>query len=77
MSRQDVFTVEGTVIAAYPEAKFKVKLENGQEVVAQASGKMRKKIKIIIGDKVKVEFSVYDVTNGRIIWREHVEYAVI
>lgn len=78
MSRQDVFTVEGNVIAAYPEAKFKVKLENGQEVVAQASGKMRKNmIKIIIGDKVKVEFSVYDVTNGRIIWREHVEYAVI
>lgn len=53
-------------------------MENGQEVVAQASGKMRKNmIKIIIGDKVKVEFSVYDVTNGRIIWREHVEYAVI
>ncbi|WP_456401730.1 translation initiation factor IF-1 [Persephonella sp.] len=62
--------VEGTVEEALPNAMFKVKLDTGHEVLAHVSGKMRMHfIRILPGDKVKVELSPYDLTRGRIIFR--------
>ena len=61
----------GTVVDAQPNAMFKVKLENGFEVLTHISGKIRMNyIRILPGDKVKVELSPYDLTRGRIIWRD-------
>lgn len=62
--------LEGTVLEALPNAMFKVQLETGHEVLAHVSGKMRMHfIKILPGDKVKVELSPYDLSRGRIIFR--------
>ncbi len=62
--------VEGTVVERLPNAYFRVKLESGSEVLAHISGKMRKYyIRILPGDKVKVELSPYDLTRGRIVYR--------
>ncbi|MBX3063996.1 MAG: translation initiation factor IF-1 [Anaerolineae bacterium] len=62
--------VEGVVTEALPNANFRVKLENGPEVLAYLSGKMRKYyIRILLGDKVRVELSQYDLTRGRITYR--------
>ena len=70
MSKEDVIEVEGVVSEALPNTLFKVKLENGHEVLAHISGKLRMNyIKILPGDKVKVELSPYDLTKGRITWR--------
>ena len=70
MSKEDVIEVEGVVIDALPNAMFKVQLENGHEVLAHVSGKLRMNfIKILPGDKVTVQMSPYDLTKGRIIWR--------
>ena len=70
MSKQDVIELEGTVLEALPNAMFKVELENGHEILAHISGKMRMHyIKILPGDKVKVEMSPYDLTKGRIVFR--------
>ena len=61
----------GTVIDTLPNTMFKVELENGHEIIAYISGKMRKKyIKILTGDNVKVELTPYDLTKGRITFRE-------
>ena len=61
----------GTVFDAQPNAMFKVQLDNGFEVLAHISGKIRMNyIRILPGDKVKVELSPYDLTRGRIIWRD-------
>ena len=65
MSKKDVIEVEGTVIDAMPNTIFKVKLANGHEITAHISGKLR----ILPGDKVLVELSPYDLTKGRITWR--------
>jgi translation initiation factor IF-1 len=67
----DYFRAEGVVVATLRDASFRVRLESGLEVVARASGKMRRGrlIRIIPGDKVEVEVSVYDPTKGRIVWR--------
>lgn len=71
MSKKDVIEVEGTVVEALPNAIFKVELENGHEVLAHISGKMRMNyIRILPGDKVVVELSPYDLTRGRITWRK-------
>ena len=71
MSKKDTIEVTGTVVDAQPTAMFKVKLENGFEVLAHSSGKIRMNyIRILPGDKVKVELSPYDLTRGRITWRE-------
>ena len=71
MSKEDVIEVEGVVIDALPNAMFKVQLENGHEVLAHVSGKLRMNyIRILPGDKVKVELSPYDLARGRIIWRD-------
>ena len=70
MSKEDVIEVEGVVIDALPNAMFKVQLENGHEVLAHVSGKLRMNyIRIVPGDKVKLEMSPYDLSKGRITWR--------
>ncbi|MBZ2175257.1 translation initiation factor IF-1 [Schnuerera sp. xch1] len=71
MSKKDVIEVEGTVVDALPNAIFKVELENGHEILAHISGKLRMHyIRILPGDKVTVELSPYDLTRGRITWRK-------
>lgn len=71
MSKNDVIEVEGTVLEKLPNAVFKVELENGHQIVAHISGKLRMNfIRIIPGDKVLVEMSPYDLSKGRIIWRD-------
>ena len=70
MAKEDVIEVEGTVVEALPNTNFKVELENGHQVLAHISGKLRMNyIKILPGDKVKLELSPYDLTRGRITWR--------
>ncbi|MEF2146100.1 MAG: translation initiation factor IF-1 [Desulfovibrionaceae bacterium] len=70
MSKQEGITVQGTVEEALPNAMFKVELENGHEVLAHISGKMRKfRIRVMPGDTVSVELSPYDLTRGRITFR--------
>ena len=67
---KDVIELEGEIIEALPNAMFRVKLETGQLVLAQVSGKIRRHwIRILPGDKVKVERSPYDLTRGRITYR--------
>ena len=69
--KEDAFTVEGTVVEPLPNAMFRVEVEGGHMVLAHISGKMRMHyIKILPGDKVKVELSPYDLTRGRITYRE-------
>ena len=66
----DKIKVEGTVIEALPGTQFKVKLDNGHEVLAYLSGKMRRYyIRILLGDRVALEMSPYDLTRGRITYR--------
>ena len=70
MSKKDVIEVEGIVVDALPNTIFKVKLENGHEITAHISGKLRMNyIRILPGDKVVVELSPYDLEKGRITWR--------
>ena len=70
LAKEDVIEVEGTVVEALPNTNFKVELENGHQILAHISGKLRMNyIKILPGDKVKVELSPYDLTRGRITWR--------
>ena len=70
MSKDDVIEVEGTVLEKLPNAMFQVELENGHQILAHISGKLRMNfIRILPGDKVLVEMSPYDLTKGRIIWR--------
>ena len=70
MSKDDVIEVEGTVLEKLPNAMFRVELENGHQILAHISGKLRMNfIRILPGDKVLVEMSPYDLTKGRIIWR--------
>ena len=70
MSKKDVIEVEGQVVEKLPNAMFQVKLENGHIILAHISGKLRMNyIRILPGDKVLVELSPYDLTKGRITWR--------
>ena len=70
MAKDDLIELEGTVIEAMPNAMFRVELENGHNILAHISGKMRMHyIKILPGDKVTVELSVYDLDRGRITYR--------
>ena len=70
MAKEDVIEVEGTVVESIPNTNFKVELENGHQILAHISGKLRMNyIKILPGDKVKVELSPYDLNRGRITWR--------
>ena len=71
MAKDDIIEVEGKVIEKLPNAQFKVELENGHTVLANISGKLRMNfIKIIPGDKVLLNISPYDLTKGRIVWRD-------
>ena len=71
MSKADVIEIEGKVVEKLPNAFFKVELENGHQILAKISGKLRMNfIRILPGDKVTIELSPYDLTKGRIIWRD-------
>jgi len=70
LTKADVIELEGNVLEALPNAMFRVELENGHKILAHISGKMRMHyIKILPGDKVTVELSVYDLDRGRITYR--------
>ena len=70
MAKEDVIEVGGVVVETLPNTTFKVELENGHQILGHISGKLRMNyIKILPGDKVKVELSPYDLTRGRITWR--------
>jgi translation initiation factor IF-1 len=74
---EDKIQVEGLIIEALPGTQFRVRLDNGHQVLAYLSGKMRKYyIRILLGDRVRVEMSPYDLTRGRIVYR-HRKYAEI
>ena len=68
--KEEKIEIEGTVVEALPGTQFRVELDNDHEVLAYLSGKMRKYyIRILLGDRVKVELSPYDLTRGRIVYR--------
>jgi translation initiation factor IF-1 len=70
MAKEEAIEVEGTVVEPLPNAQFRVELENGHQVLAHISGKMRMHyIRILPGDKVTVELSPYDLSRGRITYR--------
>ena len=71
MSKTDVIEIEGVVVEKLPNAMFKVELENGHIVLAHICGKLRMNFfKILPGDKVTLEMSPYDLSKGRIVWRD-------
>lgn len=71
MSKQDMIELEGEVVETLPNAMFKVKLDNGHQVLAHISGRMRMNfIRILPGDKVTVEMTPYDLSKGRIVYRK-------
>jgi len=71
VKEEDKIEVEGTVIEALPATQFKVRLDNGHDILAYLSGRMRKYyIRILLGDRVRVEISPYDLERGRIIYRQ-------
>ena len=70
MAKDDVIQMQGEILENLPNATFRVKLENGHEIIAHISGRMRKNyIRILTGDKVKVELTPYDLSKGRIVYR--------
>ena len=70
-NKEEAFEVNGTVMQALANTRFRVQLETGAEVMAHVAGRMRKNfIRIVPGDKVRVELSPYDLTKGRIVFRE-------
>ena len=71
MSKEDLVEFNGVVTEVLPNAMFRVDLENGHKILAHTSGKMRKnRIRVLIGDKVTIEMTPYDLSKGRIIFRE-------
>ena len=71
MSKEDMIELEGTVVEAMPNAMFKVEIQGGHQILAHISGKLRMNfIRILPGDKVTIELSPYDLSKGRIIWRD-------
>ena len=71
LAREDVLRVQGSVVETLPNAMFRVEIDGGLEVLARASGKMRRGrfIRILPGDRVDLELSAYDPSRGRIVWR--------
>jgi translation initiation factor IF-1 len=70
MSKEELIEMDGQVLELLPNATFRVKLDNGHEIIAHTSGKMRKnRIRILAGDRVKVEMTPYDLTKGRVMLR--------
>ncbi len=73
-NKEDVIRMEGTIVEALPNAMFRVLLDNGHKVLAHVSGKMRKNfIRLVPGDRVIVELTIYDLTRGRIVYRKKVD----
>lgn len=73
-NKEDVIRMEGTIVEALPNAMFRVQLDNGFKVLAHVSGKMRKNfIRLVPGDRVVVELTIYDLTRGRIVYRKKVD----
>jgi translation initiation factor IF-1 len=71
MAKEDLIEFKGVVTEILPNAMFRVKLENNHEILAHTAGKMRKnRIRVLVGDSVLVEMTPYDLTKGRIIFRE-------
>ncbi len=71
MAKEDLIEFKGVVTEVLPNAMFRVKLENGHEILGHSAGKMRKnRIRVLVGDNVVVEMTPYDLTKGRIIFRE-------
>ena len=71
MAKDDIMEFEGVVLETLPDTMFKVELENGHQILANISGKLRQNyIRILPGDKVTLEMSPYDLSKGRIIWRD-------
>lgn len=71
MSKEDIISSDGVVQEVLPNAMFRVKLEQGPVILGHVSGRMRQnKIQILLGDRVKIEMSPYDLTKGRIVYRE-------
>ena len=76
MTKEDLLEFDGTVVEMLPEARFRVKLDNGHETLAYTSGKMKKnRIRILAGDRVTVEMTPYDLSKGRINFRHKDERA--
>ncbi|HZL58898.1 MAG TPA: translation initiation factor IF-1 [Stellaceae bacterium] len=70
MTKEDLIEFEGTVFEILPDARFRVRLENGHETLAYASGRMKKnRIRVLVGDRVTVEMTPYDLTKGRLSFR--------
>ena len=70
MAKEDLIEFEGTVLELLPDARFRVRLDNGHETLAYSSGRMKKnRIRILAGDRVTVEMTPYDLTKGRITYR--------
>lgn len=77
MPKEDLIEVEGTVLELLPDTRFRVRLDNGHETLAYASGKMKKnRIRMLAGDRVTVEMTPYDLTKGRINFRHKDERAM-
>jgi len=76
MAKEELLEFDGDVTEALPDGNYRIKLDNGQEILAYAGGKMRKhRIKTLAGDRVTVEMSAYDLTKGRITFRHKPEDA--
>ncbi len=74
MGKDDVIKTEGTILEALPNAMFRVELDNGHVILAHISGRMRRNfIRLVPGDRVVVELSIYDLTRGRIVYRKKPE----
>ncbi len=77
MAKEDLIEFDGTVVELLPDARFRVRLDNGHETLAYSSGKMKKnRIRILAGDRVPVEMTPYDLTQGRINFRHKDERAI-
>ncbi len=73
MSKDEVIVIQGKVLELLPSATFRVELENGNQIIAYTSGKIRKnRIRILVGDNVTIEMTLYDLTKGRITHRQKV-----
>lgn len=73
-NKEDVVRMEGTIVEALPNAMFRVQLDNGHKILAHISGKMRKNfIRLVPGDRVVVELTIYDLTRGRIVYRKKID----
>jgi translation initiation factor IF-1 len=75
LAKEDLIEFEGTVFEILPDARFRVRLDNGHETLAYTSGKMKKhRIRVLVGDRVTVQMTAYDLTRGRLIFRHKDEH---